>query len=503
MNATAERGIFSMHCTRSGTQGDPSQKTTKKNTSPPRQEADGEAVEFDPRITTHGTIADTFRIFTKGTPRNLQGRAPRTQRAPDLNAENTTVYTDGSALRNGQEDAQLLLRRLTLSPPLGTATTSKPPRLLQSLAQCDRSRSLRLSVDRAPSAVSFSLLHATSNLTSTRPVARAIPRRVLRASVLPSSYFFLPKSPYSLFLSSSFLSLNASYASYHSTSAFSASGTNKKWWSLDGTKGTTTHTTLCAALPINFDDHARLLSLFLDAPAAPFGVRRHAATNGGVRGLTLARRPRRCAFALPSVFGAQLVARARCVIVRVCVVVVEPLARQGARTREAGNESAGKPPLYHETIKMLYTSPQSVGIAGSRPSRSYYFVGVQGNGLFYLDPHHSRPVGRLLSPEASMNPDYGHGQRQGHTSMTEDELPSMRGLRPPSEFRLACDSRLADIRGGRCAAPTRRFSDPSDPAPLDRRSILSAPAPGGGALPFSAFGAVERRVFFSSFLLHV
>ncbi|KAJ6478018.1 hypothetical protein DFH09DRAFT_1379269 [Mycena vulgaris] len=196
---------------------------------------------------------------------------------------------------------------------------------------------------------------------------------------------------------------NASYASYHSTSAFSASETNKKWWSLDGTKGTTTHTNLCAALPINFDDHARFLSLFLDAPAAPFGVRRHAATNGGVRGLTLARRPRCCAFALASVFGAQLVARARCVIVRVCVVV-EPLARQGARTREAGNE------MYHETIKMLYSSSQSVGIAGGRPSSSYYFVGVQGNGLFYLDPHHSRPVGRLLSPEAytrggSLSPD--------------------------------------------------------------------------------------------------
>ncbi|KAJ6517725.1 hypothetical protein DFH09DRAFT_1373605 [Mycena vulgaris] len=203
---------------------------------------------------------------------------------------------------------------------------------------------------------------------------------------------------------------NASYASYHSTSAFSASETNKKWWSLDGTKGTTTHTTLCAALPINFDDHARLLSLFLYAPAAPFGVRRHAATNGGVRGLTLARRPRRCAFALPSVFGAQLVARARCAP-----------AHGKSETKVRGNrpvllflgirlEPDGVNPVYHETIKMLYSSSQSVGIAGGRPSSSYYFVGVQGNGLFYLDPHHSRPVGRLLSPEAytrggSLSPD--------------------------------------------------------------------------------------------------
>ncbi|KAJ6599654.1 hypothetical protein B0H10DRAFT_2196476 [Mycena sp. CBHHK59/15] len=50
----------------------------------------------------------------------------------------------------------------------------------------------------------------------------------------------------------------------------------------------------------------------------------------------------------------------------------------------------GVNPVYYETIKMLYTFPQSVGIG--RPSSSYYFVGVQGEGFFYLDPHHSRPT---------------------------------------------------------------------------------------------------------------
>ncbi|KAJ7925749.1 hypothetical protein B0H13DRAFT_2314157 [Mycena leptocephala] len=40
---------------------------------------------------------------------------------------------------------------------------------------------------------------------------------------------------------------------------------------------------------------------------------------------------------------------------------------------------------------LLYTFPWSVGIAGGRPSSSYYFVGAQGGGLLYLDPHHSRP----------------------------------------------------------------------------------------------------------------
>ncbi|KAJ7711319.1 hypothetical protein B0H16DRAFT_1817074 [Mycena metata] len=117
----------------------------------------------------------------------------------------------------------------------------------------------------------------------------------------------------------------------------------------------------------------------------------------------------------------------------------------------------GVNPVYYETIK-------SVGIAGGRPSSSYYFVGAQGDGLFYLDPHHSRPsvplrpfLGeplisahgspssssttssrinerRSLSPEAyarggSMSPESGyahggfaHGQGAGQSPMTEDEL---------------------------------------------------------------------------------
>ncbi|KAF8054328.1 peptidase family C54-domain-containing protein [Lyophyllum atratum] len=52
----------------------------------------------------------------------------------------------------------------------------------------------------------------------------------------------------------------------------------------------------------------------------------------------------------------------------------------------------GVNPIYYETIKLLYTFPQSVGIAGGRPSSSYYFVGSQADNLFYLDPHHARPA---------------------------------------------------------------------------------------------------------------
>ncbi|KAF9128420.1 Cysteine protease atg4 [Mortierella sp. GBA39] len=49
-------------------------------------------------------------------------------------------------------------------------------------------------------------------------------------------------------------------------------------------------------------------------------------------------------------------------------------------------------PIYNDAIKTTFEFPQTLGIAGGRPSSSYYFVGYQGDDLFYLDPHHSRCV---------------------------------------------------------------------------------------------------------------
>ncbi|KAG8836292.1 Cysteine protease atg4 [Serendipita sp. 399] len=60
----------------------------------------------------------------------------------------------------------------------------------------------------------------------------------------------------------------------------------------------------------------------------------------------------------------------------------------------------GVNPIYYDSVKTLFTFPQTVGIAGGRPSSSYYFVGVQGDNLFYLDPHHSRPAIPLRPPPA-------------------------------------------------------------------------------------------------------
>lgn len=54
-------------------------------------------------------------------------------------------------------------------------------------------------------------------------------------------------------------------------------------------------------------------------------------------------------------------------------------------------------------LQTLFTFPQSVGIAGGRPNTSYYFVASQGNSLFYLDPHFTRPAVPLEIPPARTN----------------------------------------------------------------------------------------------------
>lgn len=49
-------------------------------------------------------------------------------------------------------------------------------------------------------------------------------------------------------------------------------------------------------------------------------------------------------------------------------------------------------PVYYEALKQSLTYPQSIGIAGGRPSSSHYFVGCQNDTFFYLDPHETRPA---------------------------------------------------------------------------------------------------------------
>ncbi|KAJ7050562.1 hypothetical protein C8F01DRAFT_1178815 [Mycena amicta] len=82
----------------------------------------------------------------------------------------------------------------------------------------------------------------------------------------------------------------------------------------------------------------------------------------------------------------------------------------------------GVNPIYFSTIKELFTFPQSAGIAGGRPSSSYYFVGAQGDGLFYLDPHHSRPAVPVRSPPPGTAEDSDLAKQYYATAYSTSEL---------------------------------------------------------------------------------
>lgn len=59
-------------------------------------------------------------------------------------------------------------------------------------------------------------------------------------------------------------------------------------------------------------------------------------------------------------------------------------------------------PAYWDALKASLQLPQSVGIAGGRPSSSHYFFGIQGDQFFYLDPHVTRPGLRFCPNPADL-----------------------------------------------------------------------------------------------------
>ncbi|KAJ7205872.1 hypothetical protein C8J57DRAFT_1734527 [Mycena rebaudengoi] len=110
-------------------------------------------------------------------------------------------------------------------------------------------------------------------------------------------------------------------------------------------------------------------------------------------------------------------------------------------------------PVYYETIKMLYTFPQSVGIAGGRPSSSYYFVGVQGDGLFYLDPHHSRPA---IPPRPRPTPSAQFG------SSTSEPPASRAGSQEPRVGSLEARAASPPIAEGELVLNAQRAEDAAE-----------------------------------------
>jgi cysteine protease ATG4 len=93
----------------------------------------------------------------------------------------------------------------------------------------------------------------------------------------------------------------------------------------------------------------------------------------------------------------------------------------------------------------LFSFPQSVGVAGGRPSSSYYFVGTQGDSLFYLDPHFTRPAVPLKTPPAPARrtPPRPHWQKPSTTSSGSDDAVIIdspdapgRGIKPLTTYAL-------------------------------------------------------------------
>ncbi|GAA97415.1 uncharacterized protein L969DRAFT_74527 [Mixia osmundae IAM 14324] len=95
-------------------------------------------------------------------------------------------------------------------------------------------------------------------------------------------------------------------------------------------------------------------------------------------------------------------------------------------------------PLYYESIKAALSFPQSVGISGGRPSSSYYFVGVQQNSVYYIDPHHTKPAIPFRQPPpdiaalAAELPLDIHSPLNAWQRSLGDSLPPTPGAEPPA-----------------------------------------------------------------------
>ncbi|KAJ7018414.1 hypothetical protein C8F04DRAFT_977304, partial [Mycena alexandri] len=70
------------------------------NVAPPH---DPDTRVFNPKIRTHGTLADTFRIFTEGV--DGSDVAPDNRPDPEPDEEEIIAHTDGSAMNNGRDEA--------------------------------------------------------------------------------------------------------------------------------------------------------------------------------------------------------------------------------------------------------------------------------------------------------------------------------------------------------------------------------------------------------------
>ena len=128
-------------------------------------------------------------------------------------------------------------------------------------------------------------------------------------------------------------------------------------------------------------------------------------------------------------------------------------------------------------MKALYTLPQSVGIAGGRPSSSYYFVGSQADNLFYLDPHHTRATIPLRPPTQAPERERERGIPIRQTT------PERGSVSPPGHHRSPTSP--ASSRTG-----SSTFSYPTaSPSPLSKQLSTSSSSSGGAHVRWNSVGA--------------
>ncbi|PPR05795.1 hypothetical protein CVT26_010145 [Gymnopilus dilepis] len=148
----------------------------------------------------------------------------------------------------------------------------------------------------------------------------------------------------------------------------------------------------------------------------------------------------------------------------------------------------GVNPIYYESIKQLYTFPQSVGIAGGRPSSSYYFVGSQSDNLFYLDPHNARPAIPLRPPPKLSDQD------KDREAVSESEAeprkrpksPQHRSGTPNSQQQyqhMRVPTSPSSVRTG---SSNFSFHAPVSPSPLQQQLSSSSSASNTSSLSYNS-----------------
>ncbi|KAH9947064.1 peptidase family C54-domain-containing protein [Amylocystis lapponica] len=135
----------------------------------------------------------------------------------------------------------------------------------------------------------------------------------------------------------------------------------------------------------------------------------------------------------------------------------------------------GVNPIYYDTIKAFYTLPQSVGIAGGRPSSSYYFLGAQADSLFYFDPHHARPAVPFRPPHRGDTPPPPPVSQDRWERQTSSETPDReRHYRIPHHVRSPTSPSSLRSSGSNSGSSAFSQRSPPTPSPLQQQISTSS-----------------------------